>query len=86
MANLGIKSGLLKKSHSNLAGDLHVQYFLHLCRVFLPLPCSVREQSQYVATGLSQEDTVHHLTGQGDDAQIAIYSSALDQMKHTVLY
>lgn len=84
MANLGIKSGLLKKSHSNLAGDLHVQYFLRLCRVFLPLPCSVREESQCtVAPGLSQEDTIHHLTGH---AQISIYSRALDQRKHTVLY
>lgn len=46
---------------------------------------SISEQALCAATDLSQEDTVHHLTGQAHDARTAVYSGVLDLMKHIVL-
>lgn len=53
-------------------GWLAWQYFLHFCRVFLPLPSSVREP--IVCSWLGLEDTVPPVTGQADDAWITAWT------------
>lgn len=83
MADLGMKSRLLSKCHLNLVED--AQCFFHFCRIFLSLPWPVRGHSQYATTGLSREDTVHHLTVPAD-AVLAPYPGVLDKMWQAVLY